>query len=455
MKSSMTLTFPNGFLWGASTSAYQIEGAWNEDGKGKSIWDVFSHTPGKIYRDANGDIASDHYHRWHDDLDLAKALNLNAYRFSIAWTRILPEGSGKVNQKGVDFYSRLIDRLLELDIEPFPTLFHYDLPLALHEKGGWPARDTALRFAEYAGVVGKACGDRINYWITHNEPFVTAMLGYYLGMHAPGVQDMGAALQSTHHLLLSHGLAVQELRRTAKVGAKIGAAINLAPVMPASDGKNDILAVQRYDAIANRMILDPLFLGRYPEEMEPFFQGLDDGRMSDDLKIIAIPTDYLGVNYYSRTVVKYDPSVPLLELSFIEPVGNEYSMMWEIYPQGLCDLLLRIQKDYKPAMLLITENGVPVPEDVDQDGRVRDERRIRYLQNHLVQVHRAMKAGVPIQGYFVWSLLDNYEWALGYRPRFGLIHVDFETQKRIIKDSGIWFSRVAKENQLEVNKEIS
>jgi beta-glucosidase len=445
--------FPKGFIWGASTSAYQIEGAWDEDGKGKSIWDVFSHTPGKIYRDANGDIASDHYHRWQEDLELAKALNLNAYRFSIAWTRILPEGSGQVNRKGVDFYSRLIDRLLELGIEPFPTLFHYDLPLALQEKGGWPARDTALRFAEYAAVVGRAYGDRINHWITHNEPFVTAMLGYYLGMHAPGIQDMSAALQSTHNLLLSHGLAVQELRKTGKSGVKIGAAINLAPVMPASDSVEDNAAANRYDAIANRMILDPLFYGRYPEEMKSFFQALDDGKLSDDLKIIAVPTDFLGVNYYSRTVVKHDPDVPLLELSFVEPVGNEYSMMWEIYPEGLYDLLLRIQKDYKPETILITENGVPVPEDVDQDGRVRDERRIRYLRNHLVQVHKAMVTGVPIQGYFVWSLLDNYEWALGYRPRFGLIHVDFDTQKRTIKDSGLWFSRLAMENRLDLNGE--
>jgi beta-glucosidase len=455
MTSSNEIIFPKGFIWGASTSAYQIEGGWNEDGKGKSIWDTFSHTPGKIYKDANGDIASDHYHLWREDLDLLKALNLNAYRFSIAWTRILPEGSGAVNQKGIDFYSRLIDRLLELGVQPFPTLFHYDLPLALHEKGGWPARDTALRFAEYANVVGKAYGDRINYWITHNEPFVTAMVGYYLGMHAPGIQDMSAAIQSTHNLLLSHGLAVQELRKTSRAGTKIGAAINLTHVMPASDSNEDIQAAQRYDAIANRMILDPLYHGHYPEEMEPFFLALDDGNMVDDLKVIAVPTDYLGVNYYSRTVVKHDPAVPFLEMSFVSPVGNEYSMMWEIYPEGLYELLLRICKDYNPTTILITENGVPVPEDVDQDGRIRDERRIRYLRNHLIQVHKAMDAGVSIQGYFVWSLLDNYEWALGYRPRFGLIHVDFDSQKRIIKDSGRWFSQIAKENRLVLNKELS
>jgi beta-glucosidase len=449
------LIFPKGFIWGASTSAYQIEGAWNEDGKGKSIWDTFSHTPGRIYKDENGDVASDHYHLWREDLDLVKALNLNAYRFSIAWTRILPDGGGQVNQKGLDFYSRLIDRLLELGVEPFPTLFHYDLPLTLHEQGGWPKRDTALRFAEYAAVVGKAFGDRVNYWITHNEPFVTAMLGYYLGMHAPGIQDLNAAITSTHHLLLSHGLAVGELRKAVKPGAKIGAAINLTHVMPASDSVEDTAAARRYDALLNRMILDPLYLGYYPEEMNPFFQALDDGHMADDMKIIMTPTDYLGLNYYTRSVVKYDPSVPVIELSEVNPAGNEYSMMWEIYPEGLYELLTRVQKEYNPPFILITENGVPVPEDVDRDGRVRDERRIRYLRNHLIQTHKAMDAGVRVQGYFVWSLLDNYEWALGYRSRFGLIHVDFETQKRIIKDSGHWISQIAKDNRLKTDKEQS
>jgi beta-glucosidase len=448
MTSPNEYIFPNGFIWGASTSAYQIEGAWNEDGKGKSIWDIYSHTPGKIYKDENGDIASDHYHRWREDLDLIKSLNLNAYRFSIAWTRILPEGSGQVNQKGLDFYSRLIDRLLELGIEPFPTLFHYDLPLTLHDQGGWPERDTALRFAEYAGVVGKAFGDRICYWTTHNEPFVTAMLGYYLGIHAPGIQNLNAAIQSTHNLLLSHGLAAQELRRTGKPGVKIGAAINLSHVMPASDSNEDFQAAKRFDAIVNRMILDPLYFGRYPEELEPYFQANDNGNLLADMKVISTPMDYLGVNYYSRFVVKHDPTIPFMELSEINPVGNEYSMMWEIYPEGLYELLIRIKKDYNPSCILITENGVPVPEDIDYDGRVRDERRMRYLRNHLIQTHRAMNTGVPVQGYFVWSLMDNFEWTLGYRPRFGLIHVDFESQKRIIKDSGYWFSSVANNNRL-------
>lgn len=448
MKANSNTLFPEGFIWGASTSAYQIEGAWNEDGKGRSIWDTFSHTPGKIYKGQNGDVASDHYHRWQEDLELIKKINLNAYRFSIAWTRILPDGAGAVNQKGLDFYERLIDRLLELGIEPFPTLFHYDLPQALQDQGGWPNRATALRFAEYADVIGRTYGDRINYWITHNEPFVTAAAGHYTGIHAPGIKDLQATLQSVHHLLLSNGLAVKALRGCIKQGARIGAAINLSPVEPASNDVKDQRAAVMFDALLNRMILDPLFFGRYPSELEPFFQMNLPGDLSGDLKIISTPMDFLGVNYYSRTVVKYDPDVPFLELVEVNPRGNEYSMMWEIYPEGLYKLLMRIKKDYNPSSILITENGVPVPEDVDFDGRIRDERRIHYLRNHILQIHRSMGEGVPIQGYFVWSLLDNFEWALGYRPRFGLIHVDFETQERIIKDSGHWFAEVAHNNSI-------
>ncbi len=441
--------FPEGFLWGASTSAYQIEGAWNEDGKGKSIWDTFSHTPGKIYKDQNGDIAADHYHHWHDDFDFLKKLNLNSYRFSIAWTRILPDGTGTINQKGLDFYGRLIDHLLEMGIEPFPTLFHYDLPQTLQDQGGWPSRGTALRFAEYAGVVGKAFGDRINYWITHNEPFVTAAAGHFFGVHAPGIKDLGATLQSVHHLLLSNGLAIKALRNYAKKGASIGAAINMSPVEPASEDVKDQRSAIMFDALLNRMILDPLFFGQYPAELEPFFQMHVPGDLTADLTTIHSPMEFLGVNYYSRTVVKHDPDVPFLELVEIHPKGNEYSMMWEIYPEGLYNLLLRIRKDYNPPVILVTENGVPVPEDVDFDGRIRDERRIRYLRNHILQVQRALGEGVPIHGYFVWSLMDNFEWALGYRPRFGLIHVDFESQKRTIKDSGQWYATLAKNNRID------
>jgi beta-glucosidase len=442
------IQFPDGFLWGSSTSAYQIEGAWDEDGKGKSIWDTFSHTPGKIYKGQNGDIAADHYHRWQDDLGLIQKLHLNAYRFSIAWTRILPEGTGTVNQKGLDYYQRLIDQLLEMGIEPFPTLFHFDLPQALQDQGGWPDRATATRFAEYADVVGRAFGDRINYWITHNEPFVTATAGHYIGNHAPGIKDLQATLQSVHHLLLSNGLAVKILRGYGKKGARIGAAINLSPVEPATSDVNDRRAAIMFDALLNRMILDPLFYGHYPSEMEPFFLMNVNGDLSEDMKIISNPTDFLGVNYYSRAVVKHDPDIPFLELSEVHPEGNEYSMMWEVFPEGLYNLLMRINRDYNPKSILITENGVPVPEDLDFDGRIRDERRIRYLKSHISQTFKAMKEGVPIQGYFVWSLLDNFEWALGYRPRFGLIHVDFETQERVIKDSGYWFSSVAQSNHI-------
>jgi beta-glucosidase len=441
------LRFPGNFIWGIATSAYQIEGAWNEDGKGLSIWDTFCRTPGKIHEGATGDMAADHYHRWAEDVRLMADLGLKTYRFSIAWPRILPAGTGAVNPAGLDFYDRLVDALLTHGITPFVMLYHWDLPQTLQDHGGWANRDTAQHFAEYARVVCERLGDRVTHWITHNEPFVAAVAGYFTGEHAPGLQDPSAAFRAAYHLLLSHGLAVEALRASARRPLKIGITLNLNPVHPGSASEEDRKAAVRFDGILNRMFLDPVLRGRYPDDILALLGPLLPQVTADDLTRIAAPLDFLGVNYYSRTVVRHDPNVPIVEASEIHPAGNEYSGMWEIYPPGMYELLTRIWSEYRPPMdILVTENGICVPDGVDFDGRVRDDRRVRYLHKHIAQVHRAIADGVPVRGYFVWSLIDNFEWAHGYGKRFGLTYVDFKTLTRTIKDSGRWYAQVIGEN---------
>ena len=446
-----TLNFPKNFIWGVATSAYQIEGAWNEDGRGASIWDTFSHTPGKVVNNENGDIASDHYHRWKEDIALMSTLGIKAYRFSTAWTRILPEGTGRVNRQGLDFYDRLVDELLKNKIEPYVCLFHWDLPQTLQDKGGWPNRDTTLHFAEYARIVSERLGDRVNVWFTHNEPWVAAFVGHFLGEHAPGKKDIGAAIKSLHHILLSHGLAADAIRAAVKQPVKIGITLNLNPVHPATESKKDKDAAERVDMFMNRIVLDPLLKGTSPIQESTITKLLTSSIIKNgDLEKIR-QLDILGVNYYSRAVMKHSSAIPVVNVEQVQPVGNEYSGMWEIYPEGMYETLKQVW-DYKPACeIMVTENGVPVPDGLDFDGRVRDERRIRYLQNHIAQVHRAIEDGIPVKGYFHWSLLDNFEWALGYGPRFGLVYVDFKTQQRIIKDSGVWFAKVIEENAIKIN----
>ena len=444
-----TLAFPANFIWGAATSAYQIEGAWNEDGRGLSIWDSFCHTPGKIYQDQTGDTAADHYHRWQEDIQIMSDLALHAYRFSISWPRIVPEGVGKPNPAGLDFYDRLVDALLERGIQPFPTMFHWDLPQRLQDQGGWQNRQTAYHFADYVALVAERLGDRVKSWITHNEPFVAAILGHFTGEHAPGLQDPFVAIQAGHHLLLSHGLAVQALRSALPRAAQVGITLNLTPIYPASESEEDQLAARRFDGIANRLFLDPIFRGQYPQDIIDLLGAISPPIQPGDLETISMPLDFLGVNYYSRQVARFDPEIPLIQASEVQPVGNEYSMMWEIYPPGIYELIRRLWRDYHPASLLVTENGICVPDDVDLDQRVRDHRRIRYLRDHVTQVHRAIQEGIPVRGYFVWTLMDNFEWALGYRMRFGLVHVDFENFKRTIKDSGRWYARVIRNNGLD------
>ena len=439
-------TFPDDFVWGTATAAYQIEGAVAEDGRGRSIWDTFSHTPGRTHSGDTGDVAANHYHRYKEDIALMAELGLDAYRFSIAWPRILPQGVGDVNEAGLDFYDRLVDGLLARGIEPYVTLYHWDLPQALEEAGGWPHRGTAEAFIDYTRAVAERLGDRVTHWITHNEPWVVAFIGYVLGEHAPGRQDPLAGLHAAHHLLLSHGYAADVLRDTIAQPIEVGITLNLSPVHPATESAEDHAAANRFDAVLNRLFLEPIFKGAYPAALTSlpgtYFDVVQDG----DLERIAASLDFLGINYYSRAVVAHDPAVPLVEANQVQPEGNAYSQMWEIYPDGFHEILTRVHQEYAPENVYITENGIPVPEGRDVDGKIRDYRRIRYLRDHIAQVHRAWKDGVPMRGYFVWSLLDNFEWALGYSMRFGLIHVDYETQARLIKESGRWYAQVIEEN---------
>jgi beta-glucosidase len=455
------ISFPEDFVWGCAASAYQVEGAWNEAGKGPSIWDTFVHIPGRIANGANGDVSVDHYHRYKEDIALMKEIGLDAYRFSTSWARILPDGTGAVNQAGLDFYDRLVDELLDQKIEPYLCLIHYDLPQALQDKGGWANRDTAYAFAEYAHILAGHLSDRVKVWITHNEPWVAAMAGYFSREHAPGLNDPVAGFKALHHMFLSHGLAAEAIRLSAKQPVKVGITLNLNPVHPATVSKKDRAAAGRMDTVLNRLQLDPFLKGTSP--MQEFATGKLLSRSivkPGDLEKMHT-LDLLGVNYYTRTVAKYDRKFPVVAAAQVQPEGREYSGMWEIYPEGLYEMLTRIWKDYfsplpagersvvKLPEIMITENGIPVPDGLDFDGRVRDERRIRYLRDHLAQVHRSMQVGVPVKGYFHWSLMDNFEWALGYAPRFGLVYVDYKTLKRTIKDSGHWFSKVIQDDGFE------
>jgi beta-glucosidase len=447
--------FPSDFMWGAATSAYQIEGAHDVDGRGESIWDRFCRTPGKVEGGDHGDVACDHYHRWRDDIALMRELGLRAYRFSVAWPRILPTGTGVVNARGLDFYDQLVDGLLSAGITPFVTLYHWDLPQVLEDAGGWPSRTVAEAFVNYADIVTRRLGDRVKHWITHNEPWVVATLGYNEGLHAPGRREPAAALAASHHLLLSHGWAVPVIRQNAP-GAKVGITVNLVPSLPASPSAADYDAFRRYDGTMNRWFLDPLFGRGYPGDVVadhieakalPAYSWplVEPG----DLKAIAEPCDFLGVNYYNRGVIR-SQTVPesenLPRTVEVAPASQHTDMGWEVYPDGLGDILMRVHLEYRPQALYVTENGASYSTAPDRDGRVRDVQRTRYFHDHLVSSRRAMLAGVPLAGYFAWSLLDNFEWAWGYRQRFGLTWVDYESQRRVLKDSARWYRKVIDAN---------
>ncbi len=439
--------FPDGFLWGTATAAYQIEGAVRADGRGPSIWDTFSHTPGKVDGGDTGDVACDHYHRWRQDVTLMRELGLRAYRFSVAWPRVLPEGARRVNQPGLDFYRRLVDGLLDAGVTPMLTLYHWDLPQALQDRGGWASRATVDAFAAYADVVSRALADRVPLWITHNEPWVVTHLGHVTGQHAPGVTDPSVGLQVAHHLLRSHGQAVLALR--ANGASQVGITLNLSPVSPASGRDQDAAAAQRADGWLNRWFLDPVLRGRYPADLWEWFatSGITPEVRDGDLEAIAQPVDFLGVNYYFRTVATDDPA-GLVGYRQVDQPGKHTAMGWEVCPQGLERLLTRLQRDYAPPALYVTENGAAFDDRVDADGQVRDDRRVAYLDGHFRAAAQAIAAGVPLRGYFVWSLLDNFEWSYGYAKRFGIVHVDYATQRRTVKDSGRFVAAVARSNGL-------
>ncbi len=433
------LRFPDGFTWGLATSAYQIEGAVDRDGRGESVWDRYCRTPGKVVDGATGDVACDHYDRFEADVDLLADLGAGSYRFSVSWARVLPTGTGPANTRGLDFYDRLVDRLLEHGIAPTVTLNHWDLPQALQDEGGWTARATVERFDEYAGVVFARLGDRVVRWITHNEPWCVAFLGYWRGVHAPGVSgDLVAALRAAHHLHLSHGRAVRTYREQGHPG-EIGITLNLAPHSPDSDSDADREAVRLSDGYFNRWFLDPVLRGSYPDDMVDHFSRLAgplDFVAPGDTAEAAAGIDFLGVNYYQPRVVRATPGHDLgYEVLEGGSGGATTSMGWEIAPGGLTELLIRLAHDYPGTPLFVTENGVALEDRLADDGAVHDPVRVDFLRNHFAAAHRAIEAGADLRGYFVWSLMDNFEWALGYRPRFGVVYVDFQTLRRIPKDS--------------------
>ena len=424
--------FPEKFVWGVATSAFQIEGASQQDGKGPSIWDRFCREQGAIADQSNGDIACDHYHRLAQDLDLIADLGVDAYRFSVSWPRVRPTGSGEWNTKGLDFYERLVDGLIKRGIKPYLTLNHWDLPQGLQEKGGWAQRDTVHRFVEYALGMDERLGDRVATITTHNEPWVMATLGHETGIFAPGVKDRAIAMQASHHLLLSHGMALQALRANG-CKSRLGIVLNLSPVYPATDEPADIAKARLEDGRLLRWYMDPLLHAHYPEDVVEFL-GADAPRIDDgDLKIIATRMDFLGVNYYSRSVVSGSGEWDK------QSSGRECTDMgWEIYPEGLTDLLIRLNRDYDVPPLYVTENGGAFKDSL-VDGRIKDTNRTEFIARHIEAVALAMQQGVRMEGYMVWSLLDNFEWASGYEKRFGIVHVDYASQRRTLKDSAVWY----------------
>ena len=458
------LVFPKDFLWGVTTAAYQYEGAADEDGKGPSIWDTFTHLPGTVHHGDNGDIACDDYHRLDSDVELMAELGIGACRFSIAWPRVQPDGSSAVNQAGLDHYRRLVDALRARGIEPVVTLYHWDLPQGLQDVGGWTNRDTAKRFEDYARIVADALGDRVERWVTVNEPYVAAFVGYASGQHAPGLRDLGAAVTAAHHLLLGHGMAARAIAETAGSSAQIGIALNLVPVTPASKSDEDAAAARRLDVHLNRWFLDSVLLGRYPEMLLGEYVHLvgDDFLRAGDLEIIRADLDFLGVNYYTRrtVAVSADSKVapPTRRSSYSSWLGVDErprddvprtSTGWAIEPDGLTEILLRVREDYGDIPLYITENGAAFFDYADPTGAVRDPERIEYLSSHLVAAHAAISKGVDLRGYFLWSLLDNFEWADGYSQRFGIVFVDYRTQQRIPKASAFWYRGVIAANAVD------
>jgi beta-glucosidase len=443
--------FPAAFAWGAATAAFQIEGAHDADGKGPSIWDAFCRRPGAIATGETGDVACDHYHRWRDDVALMAELGLTAYRFSISWPRVLPQGTGAVNEAGLAFYDRLIDALLERGIDPFVTLYHWDLPQALQDRGGWAAPATIEAFAAYADVVARRLGDRVRHWLTLNEPQIVAFLGHASGEHAPGIRDLPTALRAAHHLLLAHDAGASAIR-ASRSAALVGIALNLSPCEPASASAADGAAAVRADGGLYRWFLDPLFGRGYPGDIVPLYAPYFDG--AAQMAGSAGRLDMLGINYYDPRVVRAATAAPLRAEQVVPPGAETTAMGWEVRPRALVDLLERVTRDYAPRRIHVTENGAAY-DDVLVKGRVDDPERLSFVSRHVAAAADAIAAGVPLEGYFVWSLLDNFEWAYGTSKRFGLVHVDYASQRRRVKASGRWYQALIDAHRAAVRSAAS
>ena len=438
-------SFPKGFVWGAATSSYQVEGATSEDGRSEGIWDRFCKIPGAVRNGESGEVACDFFHRYPDDVRLMQELGVDAFRFSVSWPRILPDGRGRIEPRGLDFYDRLVDELLAAEIRPFLNLYHWDLPQTLEDEGGWPARATAEAFVELAEAVAGRLGDRVRDWSTHNEPWCAAWLGYGLGVHAPGRKSRADAVAASHHLLLSHGWAVEAIRREAR-DPQVGVIIDAWPAYPASDDPADAAAARAVDAVRNRFFFEGALRGSYPEEALEVLAPTEPPVREGDMAALAPRLDWVGVNNYSRTLVRADPGGGE-PLEVRAPEGRLTEMGWEVYPEALYELLTRVHREYAPAALYVTENGAAFGDVRSHDGRVRDPERTEYLADNLDGVARAIGEGVPVRGYFVWSLLDNFEWSLGYGRRFGLVYVDYPTLERVPKDSFFWYQGLIEANR--------
>lgn len=448
-------TFPKGFFWGTATAAYQIEGAWNEDGKGESIWDRFTHTAGKIKNGDTGDVACDSYHRWRDDLALMRAMNLTSYRFSISWPRIQPAGAGAANSKGLDYYSRVVDALLEAHIRPFVTIYHWDLPQSLDDAGGWTNRDTVDRFADYVHLVARGLGDRVSNWILFNEPAAFVDLGYLEGRHAPGRKSLFDFLRATHVVNLAQGEGFRALK-AARPGARVGTAFSMSPCEPASDSDDDKLAAERAHAVTNTWFLEPALRGRYPEALT-FLPETAMGVKSGDMEKTRAPLDFIGINLYYRTIASAPSAMERAAHAqdWLFPVkmegghdGPKTDLGWEVWPKALYDMVMRITRDYNRPVIEITESGCAYNDGPDASGAIRDSRRVAYHREYLAALARSIADGADVRGYHAWTLMDNFEWAEGFSQRFGLAYTDFKTRQRTIKDSGRWYAKVAGENRV-------
>lgn len=443
--------FPEKFVWGTATASYQIEGGVKEGGRGETIWDRYAHIPGNVYNNDHGDVACDYYHRYKEDIQLMKSMGMKAYRFSIAWSRILPDGVGRINEEGIQFYQNVIDELKAAGIEPYITLYHWDLPQKLQDRGGWANDDSPKWFLEYAKAVFSAYSKQVKYWITLNEPYCTAFLGNYEGRQAPGLRDFSTALKVSYNLYRGHGEVVRYFRENVKTG-EIGITLNLMGRLPFSNSKEDVEAAKRADGYLNRWFIEPIMLGKYPEDMVKWYkeQGVIVPEVSsEDLELMSQKLDFLGLNYYNDFYVKKSNKWPL-HFAIENPTGVQVTdRAWPITEDGLKNMLLRLKNEYGVERIFITENGASFLDIVEVDGQVHDSGRRDYLRRHLLKVHEAIEAGVNVEGYFEWSFCDNYEWGFGYSSRFGLVYIDFETQERIVKDSGKYYSEIIRSNSVK------